>query len=80
MTTVKSPFVQLMLTAITLVLIFGALSMIWPGIIAIFLGVFLLIQSFSVDQEIAILSWAELGHVSTLFGSLRQSGFPAMLS
>lgn len=78
MTTIKSPFVQLTLAAITLVFIFGTLAMIWPSIIAIFLGVFWLIQSFSVDQEIAMRSWAEIGPL--LFGSHGRLGFFAMLS
>lgn len=69
MTTIKSPFIQLALAAITLVFIFGALSMIWPSIIALFLGAFMLIQSFTVDQEIAMRSWAEIGPL--LFGSHR---------
>ena len=41
MITVKSQFIQYMLTAVTLFLVVGVLSMIWPMILAIFLGVFL---------------------------------------
>jgi hypothetical protein len=38
MITVKSQFLQLTLPAVTFVVVVGALSMIWPGIIALFLG------------------------------------------
>ena len=79
MITVKSQFVQQTLAAITLVLVLGALSMIWPAIIALFLGVLLLLQSCSAEQEIAMLSWTEVGNVSTVFASFRRST-PAILS
>ncbi|NGZ02483.1 MAG: hypothetical protein CV090_05460 [Nitrospira sp. WS238] len=79
MTTNKSPFIQHVLTAITLVLVLGALSMIWPGIIAVFLGVLLLIQSLTASQEIAVLSWAEVGHVPLVVSSLRKPGLSAIL-
>ncbi|MBX3332166.1 MAG: hypothetical protein KF722_17310 [Nitrospira sp.] len=49
MITVKSQFVQRTLAAITLVLVLGALSMIWPAIIGLFLGVLLLLQSCSAE-------------------------------
>ena len=39
MITVKSQFIQLTLSAITFFLVVGVLSMIWPAIIALFLGV-----------------------------------------
>ena len=77
MTTRKSQLVQHTLTAITLVLVLGALSMIWPVIIAVFLGVLLLLQSFSADQEIAVLSWTEVGSLPIVFSSLRR---PALLT
>ncbi|HSA87180.1 MAG TPA: hypothetical protein VLE46_13435 [Nitrospira sp.] len=80
MMTVKSQFLQLTLSAITFVLVVGALSMIWPAIIALFLGVLLLLQSFSAEQEIAVLSWTEAGNLSVLFAALRRPGLPAMLS
>ena len=38
---VKSQFLQLTLSAITFALVVGALSMIWPAIIALFLGALL---------------------------------------
>jgi hypothetical protein len=79
MITVKSQFVQQTLAAITLILILGALSMIWPAIITLFLGVLLLLQSCSAEQEIAVLSWTEVGHLSIVFASLRQPTLPAIL-
>lgn len=76
---VKSQFVQLTLSAITLVLALGALSLIWPGIIALFLGVFLLLQSCSAEQEMAALSWTEVGNVPIVFATLRRAGLPSIL-
>ncbi len=67
MTTAQSPFVQHAVATITLVLVLGALAMIWPGIIALFLGVVLLLKSCSDEQEIAGLSWTEIGNVSIVF-------------
>jgi hypothetical protein len=55
-------------------------SWIWPAIIAVFLGVLLLLQSFSAEQEIAVLSWTEVGNLSVVFAALRRPGLPAMLS
>lgn len=52
----KSQFVQLVFTAITLGVILGALSLIWPAIIAVFLGILLLLQSLGTEPEIARLS------------------------
>lgn len=80
MTIQKSQLVQHALTAITLVLVLGALSMIWPGIIAVFLGVLLLIQSFTASQEIAALSWTEVGNVPLVVSSLRRPALPTILS
>ena len=79
MTTVKSQFVQLTSAGIILVLIFGTLSMIWPGILALFLGVFLLLQSCGAEPEIVALSWTEVGHVPIAFAALRRSGLPSIL-
>ena len=76
----RSQLVQHALTAITLVLVLGALSMIWPGIIAVFLGILLLLQSFSASQELALLSWAEAGHVPIALSSLRRPGLSTDLS
>jgi hypothetical protein len=80
MITVKSQFFQLTLAALTFFLVLGTLSMIWPAIIAVFLGVLLLLQSFSAEQEIAVLSWTEIGNLSVVFAALRRPGLPAMLS
>ena len=80
MITVKSPLVQQTLAAITFVLVVGALSMIWPIIITLFLGVLLLLQSCSPEQEIAVLSWSEVGHFSIGFASLRRPGLSSILS
>ncbi|MDF0665287.1 MAG: hypothetical protein P0119_04335 [Nitrospira sp.] len=80
MITVKSQFVQQTLAAITLALVLGTLSMIWPVILTLFLGVLLLIQSFSEAPEIAVLSWAEVSNVPIVLASLRRPGLPAMLS
>ncbi|MGC4095759.1 MAG: hypothetical protein QM706_01470 [Nitrospira sp.] len=56
---VKSPFVQQTLSGIMIILVFGALSLVWPGIIALFYGVLLLLQSCSTEQEILALSLTE---------------------
>jgi hypothetical protein len=47
MTTAQSPFIQHTLATLTFVLVVGALAMIWPGIIGLFLGVVLLLKSCS---------------------------------
>jgi hypothetical protein len=77
---VKSPFLQLSLTVITFMLILGALSMIWPAILTVLLGVLLLLQSFSADPEITELSRAEVGNVPIIFALLRRVRLPARLS
>jgi hypothetical protein len=80
MITAQSQFLQLTLSAVTFVVVIGALSMIWPAIIALFLGVLWLLQSFSAEQEMVVLSWAEVGHVPVVVASLRRPGLPTMLS
>jgi len=80
MITVKSQFLQLTLSAITFVVVIGALSMIWPAIIALFLGALLLLQSLGAEQEMAVLSWVEIENASIVFASLRRPDVPAMLS
>ena len=80
MITVKSQFLQLTLSAITFALVVGALSMIWPAIIALFLGVLWLLQSFNAEQEMAVLSWVEVENASIVFASLRRSDLPTILS
>ena len=67
MITLRSRFVQLTSAAILLVMGFAALSLIWPAIIALFVGVLLLLRSCSTEQETAMLSWTEVGHVPILF-------------
>jgi type III secretory pathway component EscS len=79
MITGKSQFLQLTLSAITLVLVLGALSMIWPVIIAVLLGVLLLLQSFTADQEIAVLSWNTVSNLPIVFASLWRPGLPEIL-
>lgn len=80
MVTVKSRFRHLTLEAITFVLVLGVLSIIWPAILAVFLGILLLLQWFSADPEVVMLSWAEIENVPIVFTSLRRPGFPTMLS
>ncbi|MFO0699610.1 MAG: hypothetical protein U0236_10290 [Nitrospira sp.] len=45
MTTGKNQFLELTIAAITFVLLLGALSMVWPGIIGLSLGILLRLQS-----------------------------------
>ena len=80
MITVKSQLLQLTVSAITFVFVVGALSMIWPAIIALFLGVLWLLQSFNAEQEMAVLSWLDVENASIVFASLRRSDLPAILS
>jgi hypothetical protein len=81
MITPKSQIAQRTLAAMMFVLVFGALAMIWPGIIALIFGVFLLFQSLlGAEQEMAILSWTEVGNLPMVLTSLRRFGSPAILS
>jgi hypothetical protein len=80
MGTVKSQLGHLTLEAITFVLVLGVLSMIWPAIIAAFLGVLFLLQWFSSEPEVVMLSWTEVGNLQIAFASLRRPGFQTMLS
>jgi hypothetical protein len=80
MVTVKSRFRHLTLEAITFVLVLGVLSIIWPAILTVFLGILLLLQWFSADPEVVMLSWTEIENVPIVFTSLRRPGFPTMLS
>ena len=77
---VKNQFLQLTLSAITFALVVGALSMIWPAIIALFLGALLLLQSLGAEQGITVLSCIEVGHFSSVFASLRRPSHSALLS
>lgn len=80
MITVKRRFVQQTLAGITFALVLCTLSMIWPVILTLFLGVLMLLQSFSAEPEIAVLSWAEVGNVPIVFVSLRRAELQTMLS
>jgi len=80
MTTQKSQLVQHALAAIILIVVLGALSMIWPVIIAVFLGILLLLQSFSSNEELVVLSWIEVGNVPIALSSLRRPGLSTDLS
>jgi hypothetical protein len=76
---VKRQSLQLTLSVITVVLVIGSLSMVWPAIIALFLGAVLLLQSCCFEEVIAMLSWAEVENMSVV-ASLRRPGLPAMLA
>jgi hypothetical protein len=80
MITVKSQLLQLTLSAITFFLVVGALSMIWPAIIGLFLGVLLLLQSLGTEPDVAVLSWTEVGNLPIVVASLRRPGLPTLLS
>jgi branched-subunit amino acid ABC-type transport system permease component len=80
MITVKSLLGQQMFAAFMLVLVLGGLSMIWPAIIAVFLGVILLLQSFTAEPEVVLLSWAEIDNMSVVVASLRRPGLPSIVS
>jgi len=80
MITVKSQFVQYLLTAGTLFLVVGALSMIWPIILGVFLGVLLLFQSCWAEPEIAVLSWTKTDHLSIACASVKSPSLAAILS
>jgi hypothetical protein len=80
MRTAKSQLTQDTVAAMVFVLVLGSLSMIWPGIIALSFGLFLLLQSFGVGQEITMLSWAEVTNLPVVLASFRPSGPPSILS
>ena len=81
MITPKHQITQHTLAAMIFVLVLGSLAMIWPGIIALIFGVFLLLQSFfGAEEEMAILSWAEITNLPFVFTSFRRFGSPAILS
>jgi hypothetical protein len=80
MITMKSPWVQQTLVAMTLFAVIGALSVVWPAIIALGLSVFLLFHSLGAGQEIVLLSGTEVSQMSILFTSLQRPGLLAILS
>ncbi len=56
MISVKNQLVQRPLVVITFILVLGALSMIWPAVITLFLGaILLLLQSFGGELAIVVL-------------------------
>ena len=78
---VKSRFSYLTLEAITFVLVLGALSMIWPAIIALFLGVLMLLQLLTAEPEVVLLvSLAEIDNISVVIASIRRPGLPAFVA
>jgi hypothetical protein len=77
---VRNPLVQHAWEGITCILVLGALSMIWPVIMTLFLGLFLLFQSRSPEQEIAALLWTEVDNWPIFVDSLRRPVLPAILS
>jgi hypothetical protein len=70
---------QLARSVIIFVLVIGSLSMVWPAIIALFLGAVLLLQTCCFEEVIAMLSWVEGEHTSVV-ASLRRPSLPAMLA
>jgi len=80
MLTAKSQLTQDTVAAMVFVFVLGSLSMIWPGIIALIFGVFLLLQSFGVGQEITMLSWVEVTNLPIVSASVRRFGPPSILS
>jgi hypothetical protein len=80
MLTAKSQLAQDTVAAMVFVLALGSLSMIWPGIIALSFGLFLLLQSFGVGLEITMLSWADVTHLPIDLASCRRSDPPSILS
>ena len=75
MGTRKSQLVQSMRAGITCVLILGTLSIIWPAIIALGMGVFLLLHSWSAGEEFVVLFWPKVGNLSFVFDSLSHQVF-----
>lgn len=55
----KSQWGQSMRAAVTCVLVLGMLSMIWPAIMTVSMGVFLLLHSWSAGEEFVVLSWPQ---------------------
>ncbi len=80
MITIKSQFVQHVLTALTLAFVLGVLSIIWPAIIAVFLGILLLLQSLNAEPEVVVRFWAEVEHVLIAIDALRSPNLLAVLS
>jgi hypothetical protein len=69
MVTAKSQFSHHAMAATVFVLVLGALSMIWPGIMALVVGLFLVLQSFGVEPQLTVLTGAELSNLPIVFTS-----------
>ncbi|GKS66392.1 hypothetical protein YTPLAS72_36960 [Nitrospira sp.] len=76
----KSQLTQDTVAAMLFVFALGSLSMIWPGIIALIFGLFLLLQSFGLGHEITMLSWTEVTNAPIVIASVLRSGPPSILS
>ena len=76
----KSQLARDAVAAMVFIFVLGSLSMIWPGIIALSFGLFLLLQSFGFGQEITMLSLAEVTHLPIVLASFRRSDPPSILS
>ena len=79
MVTRKNQLVQAIRAAITCFLILGMLSIIWPVIITVIMGAFLLLHSWSSGEEFVVLSWPNVGNLLFVFASLRHPGILTVL-
>lgn len=68
MITLNKRFVQLTSAAILFVMVFVFLSLIWPSIITLFVGVFLLLRAYNAEQQTAALWLPEVGHLPIAVG------------
>lgn len=80
MFTAKNQLTQDTVAVVVFLLVLGSLSMIWPSIIALSFGLFLLIQPFGAGQEITMLSGAEVTNTPIVIDSFRRSGPLSILS
>lgn len=80
MLTAKSQLAQDTVAAMAFVLVLGSLSMVWPSIMALIFGFFLLLQSIGIGQEIAVLSSADMTQLPIIFAPFRRSGLLSILS
>ena len=80
MLTAKSQLAYDTVAAMVFILALGSLSMIWPGIIALSFGLFLLLQSLGFGQEITMLSLAEVSNLPIAIASFRRYDSPSILS
>jgi hypothetical protein len=80
MLTAKSQLAQDLVAAMVFVFVLGSLSVIWPSIMALGFGLFLLIQSFGAGQEITMLSGAEVTNTPIVIDSFRRSSPLSILS